>query len=94
MRLLNKDQIIEVMERFKKENPNLSNDEAKKEMIKVIGEKTREEERCRGWEFFCKTEQELRQKSISSIRSNLTSHLENVVIQHPDGTRRKLKKKN
>ena len=39
-------------------------------------------------------QQELRQRYISSIRSNLTAHLENVVIQHPDGTKRKLKKKN
>ena len=39
-------------------------------------------------------QQELRQRYISSIKSNLTAHLENVVIQHPDGTKRKLKKKN
>ena len=39
-------------------------------------------------------QKELRQQYISSIKSNLTAHLENVVIQHPDGTKRKLKKKN
>ncbi|MBR6201310.1 MAG: DUF896 domain-containing protein [Spirochaetales bacterium] len=39
-------------------------------------------------------QKELRQRYVNSIKSNLTAHLENVVVQHPDGTRRKLKKKN
>ena len=39
-------------------------------------------------------QKELRQRYIANIKGNLTAHLENVVIQHPDGTKRKLKKKN
>lgn len=38
-------------------------------------------------------QQELRQRYISSIKSSLTAHLENVVIRHSDGTQHKLKKK-
>ena len=35
----------------------------------------------------------LRQEYLAAIRANLTAQLDNTVIQYPDGTRRKLKKK-
>ena len=37
--------------------------------------------------------QALHQEYLASIRANLTAQLENTVIQYPDGTRKKLKKK-
>lgn len=35
----------------------------------------------------------LRQEYLAAIRANLTAQLDNTVIQYPDGTRKKLKKK-
>ncbi len=35
----------------------------------------------------------LRKEYIAGFRSNLQSLLDNVVVQHPDGTRHKLEKK-
>lgn len=41
-----------------------------------------------------KTEQaSLRQEYLAAIRANLTVQLDSTVIQYPDGTRKKLKKK-
>lgn len=41
-----------------------------------------------------KTEQAaLRQEYLAAIRANLTAQLDHTVIQYPDGTRKKLKKK-
>lgn len=41
-----------------------------------------------------KTEQaSLRQEYLAAIRANLTAQLDSTVIQYPDGTRKKLKKK-
>lgn len=35
----------------------------------------------------------LRQEYLAAIRANLTAQLDNTVIQYPDGTRKKLKKR-
>lgn len=35
----------------------------------------------------------LRQEYLAAIRANLTAQLDNTMIQYPDGTRKKLKKK-
>lgn len=35
----------------------------------------------------------LRQEYLAAIRANLTAQLDHTVIQYPDGTRKKLKKK-
>lgn len=35
----------------------------------------------------------LRQEYLAAVRANLTAQLDNTVIQYPDGTRKKLKKK-
>lgn len=35
----------------------------------------------------------LRQEYLAAIRANLTAQLDNTVIQYPDGTRKKLRKK-
>lgn len=35
----------------------------------------------------------LRQEYLAAIRTNLTAQLDHTVIQYPDGTRKKLKKK-
>lgn len=35
----------------------------------------------------------LRREYIDAYKSSLTAHLDNTYIQHPDGTRRKLRKK-
>lgn len=35
----------------------------------------------------------LRQEYLAAIRANLTAQLDSTVIQYPDGTRKKLKKK-
>ena len=35
----------------------------------------------------------LHQEYLASIRANLTAQLDNTVIQYPDGSRKKLKKK-
>lgn len=35
----------------------------------------------------------LRQEYLTAIRANLTAQLDHTVIQYPDGTRKKLKKK-
>ena len=35
----------------------------------------------------------LRQEYIAAVRANLTAQLDRTVIQYPDGTRRKLRKK-
>lgn len=35
----------------------------------------------------------LRQEYVAAIRANLTAQLDSTVIQYPDGTRKKLKKK-
>lgn len=41
-----------------------------------------------------KTEQAaLRQEYLAAVRANLTAQLDHTVIQYPDGTRKKLKKK-
>ena len=41
-----------------------------------------------------KAEQEaLRRDYLAAIRANLTAQLDNTVIQYPDGTRKRLKKK-
>ena len=41
-----------------------------------------------------KTEQAaLRQEYLAAIRASLTGQLDNTVIQYPDGTRRKLKRR-
>lgn len=37
--------------------------------------------------------QALHREYLASIRANLTAQLDNTVIQYPDGTRKKLKKK-
>ena len=38
-------------------------------------------------------QQELRKAYIETMRGNVRAHLDNVVIQRPDGSREKLKKK-
>ena len=38
-------------------------------------------------------QQELRKAYIEAMRSNVRAHLDNVVIQRPDGSREKLKRK-
>lgn len=41
-----------------------------------------------------KTEQaSLRQEYLAAIRANLTAQLEHTVIQYPDGSRKKLKRR-
>lgn len=35
----------------------------------------------------------LRQEYVAAVRANLTAQLNSTVIQYPDGTRKKLKKK-
>lgn len=35
----------------------------------------------------------LRQEYLAAVRANLTAQLDHTVIQYPDGTRKKLKKK-
>ena len=35
----------------------------------------------------------LRREYLDAIRANLTAQLDNTVIQYPDGTRKKLKRK-
>ena len=35
----------------------------------------------------------LRREYVAAVRANLTARLESTVIQYPDGTRKKLKKK-
>ena len=35
----------------------------------------------------------LYQEYLTAIRTNLTSQLDNTVVQYPDGTRKKLKRK-
>ena len=35
----------------------------------------------------------LRQEYIAACKANLTAHLDNTLIQHPDGTRTRLRKK-
>lgn len=35
----------------------------------------------------------LREEYIAAFRGNLEAHLETIVVQYPDGTRRKLEKK-
>ena len=35
----------------------------------------------------------LRQEYVAAVRANLTARLDSTVIQYPDGTRKKLKKK-
>ena len=35
----------------------------------------------------------LRQEYLAAIRANLTAQMDSTVIQYPDGTRKKLKKK-
>ena len=35
----------------------------------------------------------LRREYLAAVRANLTAQLDHTVIQYPDGTRRKLKKK-
>ena len=39
-------------------------------------------------------QQELRAAYIATMRNHIRTHLDNVVIQRPDGSREKLKKKN
>lgn len=39
-------------------------------------------------------QQELRVAYIETMRNHIRTHLDNVVIQRPDGSREKLKKKN
>jgi uncharacterized protein YnzC (UPF0291/DUF896 family) len=36
----------------------------------------------------------LRREYIDSVKASLVGHLDNTVIQHPDGTRTPLRKKN
>lgn len=38
-------------------------------------------------------QQTLRKAYIDAIKGNLKAHLDNIVIERPDGTREKLKKK-
>ena len=66
-------------------------DQAKIERINELARKLRTPEGLTAEESA--ERQALHQEYLASIRANLTAQLENTVIQYPDGTRKKLKKK-
>ena len=66
-------------------------DQAKIERINELARKLRTPEGLTAGE--AAERQALHQEYLASIRANLTAQLENTVIQYPDGTRKKLKKK-
>lgn len=62
--------------------------------IDRINELARKSRRPEGLTPEEKSEQtSLRQEYLAAIRANLTAQLDSTVIQYPDGTRKKLKKK-
>ena len=66
-------------------------DQAKIDRINELARKSRTEAGLTPEE---KTEQAaLRQEYLAAIRANLTAQLDSTVIQDPDGTRKKLKKR-
>ena len=66
-------------------------DQAKIERINELARKLRTPEGLTDAESA--ERQALHQEYLAAIRANLTAQLENTVIQYPDGTRKKLKKK-
>ena len=64
---------------------------SKNDRISAQARKSRTEEGLTPEE---KAEQEaLRREYLAAIRANLTAQLDGTVIQYPDGTRKKLKKR-
>lgn len=62
--------------------------------IDRINELARKSRRSEGLTPEEKAEQAaLRQEYVAAIRANLTAQLDSTVIQYPDGTQKKLKKK-
>ena len=66
-------------------------DQTKIDRISELARKSRSPEGLTPEE---KTEQaSLRREYLAAVRANLTAQLDSTVIQYPDGTRKKLKKK-
>ena len=66
-------------------------DQTKIDRINELARKSRSPEGLTPEE---KTEQaSLRREYLAAVRANLTAQLDHTVIQYPDGTRKKLKKK-
>lgn len=66
-------------------------EQAKIDRINELARKSRTEEGLTPEE---RTEQAaLRQEYLAAIRASLTAQLDSTVIQYPDGTRKKLKRK-
>ena len=66
-------------------------DQTKIDRISELARKSRSPEGLTPEE---KTEQaSLRREYLAAVRANLTAQLDHTVIQYPDGTRKKLKKK-
>lgn len=62
--------------------------------IDRINELARKSRRSEGLTPEEKAEQAaLRQEYLAAVRTSLTAQLDNTVIQYPDGTRKKLKRK-
>lgn len=66
-------------------------DQAKIERINELARKLRTPEGLTAEESA--ERQALHREYLASIRASLTAQLDNTVIQYPDGTRKKLKKK-
>ena len=66
-------------------------EQAKIDRINELARKSRSSEGLTSEE---KAEQAaLRQEYLAAVRASLTAQLDNTVIQYPDGTRKKLKRK-
>lgn len=66
-------------------------EQSKIDRISALARKSRTQEGLTPEE---KAEQEaLRREYLAAIRANLTAQLDGTVIQYPDGTRKRLKKK-